>query len=161
MNHRDISTLNTVMWAIAFNTMMYVARTQLQMAGMSATERQEFAEKRLSPQQIMLNGVGRIPQLSVAPNIFDTVSPVPLFSGMRTSTDMTDFVSGNPTLSTVSSSLSMAKKLTRNAASEDYQTTERDMKKIFQLMPLNNVMGISNLVNSVASDFPSNEEVER
>ena len=55
----------------------------------------------------------------------------------------------------------MAKKLTRNAASEDYQTTERDMKKIFQLMPLNNVMGISNLVNSVASDFPSNEEVER
>ena len=159
MNHKDISTLNTVMWAIGFNAMMYVARTQLQMAGMSSVEAQELAEKRLSTQQIMLNAVGRVPQLSVVPNIFDTVSPVPLFSGMRTSTDMTDFVSGNPTLSTVSSALSSAKKVVRNTASEDYQTTERDVKKMFQLMPLNNVMGISNFVNSVAADYPSSEQV--
>jgi muramidase (phage lysozyme) len=159
-NHRDLATLNTVMWAIGFNVLAYVARTQMQMAGMSQEKAQEFADKRLAPEQIMLNAVGRIPQLSVLPNMFDTVSPVPLFSGMRTSTDMTDFITGNPTLSTISGALNMSKKLTRNAASDEYQTTEKDVKKWFQLMPLNNVMGVNQILNSVASDFPSNELVD-
>lgn len=159
VNHKDMQTLHTVMWAIAFNTLMYTARTQGQMIGMSSEEAQAFAEKRLATSQIMLNAVGRIPQLSILPNMFDTVSPVPLFSGMRTSTDLTDFVSGNPTLSTISGALSMTKKLTRNAASEDYQTTEKEMRAMFRLLPLNNMIGVSNFLNSVASEFPSRELV--
>lgn len=158
VNHRDITTLNTVMWAIGFNALMYTARTQMQMAGMSVEEARDLADKRLSTQQIALNAVGRIPQLSVLPNIFDTVSPVPLFSGMRTSTDMTDFITGNPTLSTVSGALSMSKKLVRNSASDEYQTTEKDVKQWFRLMPLNNVMGINQILSSVAADYPTSEQ---
>ena len=159
-NHRDLATLNTVMWAIGFNALMYIARTQMQMAGMSQEKAKEFADKRLATEQIILNAVGRIPQLSVLPNIFDTVSPVPLFSGMRTSTDMTDFITGNPTLSTISGALNMSKKVVRNAASEEYQTTEKDVKKWFQLMPLNNVMGVNQILNSVASEYPTTELVD-
>lgn len=160
VNHRDIQTLNTVMYAVGFNTLMYIARTNMQMINLSAEERKEFADKRLNPNQVTLNAIGRIPQLSVLPNIFDTVSPVPLFSGMRTTTDLTDFVSGNPTLSTLSGALNATKKMTRNAGSEEYQTTEKDMKKMFQLLPLNNVMGINQILSSVSADFPSNEKVE-
>jgi muramidase (phage lysozyme)/DNA-binding phage protein len=159
VNHKDMQTLHTVMWAIAFNTLMYTARTQGQMIGMSSEEAKDFADKRLSSSQIMLNAVGRIPQLSILPNMFDTVSPVPLFSGMRTTTDLTDFVSGNPTLSTISGALSMSKKVVRNAGSEDYQTTEKDMRAMFRLLPLNNMIGISNFLNSVSSEFPSRELV--
>lgn len=160
VNHRDMQTLNTVMWAIGFNMLMYTARTQVQMANMSAEEKMDFAEKRLSTSQIMLNAVGRIPQLSVLPNLFDTVSPVPLFSGMRTTTDLTDFVSGNPTLSTISSALTSTKKLARNTGSEEYQTTEKDVKALFRLLPLNNVIGASAIINSVSSEFPSRELVD-
>ena len=160
VNHRDMQTLFTVMWGIGFNMLMYTARTQAQMAGMSPEEKQDFAEKRLSASQIMLNAVGRIPQLSILPNMFDTVSPVPLFSGMRTTTDMTDFISGNPTISSISGALSLTKKFVRNAASEDYQTTEKDMRAAFRLIPLNNMIGVSNFLNSVASEFPSREQVD-
>lgn len=159
-NHRDTSTLNTVMYGIGFNTLMYVARAQMQMAGMSETEKRKFAEERLSNSQIMLNAVGRLPQLSVLPNMFDTVSPVPLFSGMRTSTDLTDFVSGNPTLSTISGFINMGKKSLRNATSSEFQTTEKDVKTWFRLAPLNNVMGVTNILNSVAADFPNSEKSE-
>ena len=160
VNHKDMQTLYTVMWGIGFNMLMYTARTQAQMVGMSSEEKKEFAEKRLSTAQIIRNAVGRVPQMSILPNLFDTVSPVPLFSGMRTSTDMTDFISGNPTISTISGALSTSKKMVRNAASDDYQTTERDMKAMFKLVPLNNMIGVSNFVNSVSAEFPSRELVD-
>jgi hypothetical protein len=73
---------------------------------------------------------------------------------------MTDFISGNPTISTISGALSTSKKLVRNAGSDDYQTTERDMKAMFRLVPLNNMIGVSNFVNSVSAEFPSRELVD-
>lgn len=157
-NHMDTHTLNTVMYAIGMNMLMYTARVQMTMAGMSDTEKRKYAEERLSSQKIILNAVGRIPQLSVLPNMFDTVSPVPLFSGMRTTTDLTDFVSGNPTISTISGFLNMGKKVVRNSASDEYQTTEKDVRTWMRLAPLNNVMGVSNILNSVAADYPSQEK---
>lgn len=160
VNHKDMQTLYTVMWSIGFNMLMYTARTQAQMVGMSSEEKKEFAEKRLSPSKVMLNAVGRVPQMSILPNLFDTVSPVPLFSGMRTSTDMTDFISGNPTISTISGAISASKKMVRNVGSEDYQTTEKDMKAMFKLVPLNNMIGVSNFLNSVSAEFPSRELVD-
>jgi muramidase (phage lysozyme) len=157
-NHMDTHTLNTVMYAVGMNMLMYTARVQMTMAGMSDTEKQKYAQERLSSEKIILNAVGRIPQLSVLPNMFDTVSPVPLFSGMRTSTDLTDFVSGNPTISTISGFLNMGKKVVRNSASDEYQTTEKDVRTWMRLAPLNNVMGVSNILNSVAADYPSQEK---
>jgi hypothetical protein len=157
-NHMDTHTLNTVMYAVGMNMLMYTGRVQMAMVGMSADEKRKYAEERLSTQKILLNAVGRIPQLSVLPNMFDTVSPVPLFSGMRTSTDLTDFVSGNPTISTISGFLNMGKKIARNAASDEYQTTERDIRTWMRLAPLNNVMGVNNILNSVAADYPSQEK---
>jgi hypothetical protein len=154
----DTHTLNTVMYSIGMNMLMYTARVQASMMGMSAEEKRKYGEERLSNQKILLNAVGRIPQLSVLPNMFDTVSPVPLFSGMRTSTDLTDFVSGNPTISTISGFLNMGKKMARNAGSDEYQTTERDVRTWMRLAPLNNVIGVNNILNSVAADYPSQEK---
>lgn len=157
-NHMDTHTLNTVMYAVGMNMLMYTARVQMAMVGMSDTEKHKYAQDRLSSEKIMLNAVGRIPQLSVLPNMFDTISPVPLFSGMRTSTDLTDFVSGNPTISTISGFLHMGKKVVRNSGSDEYQTTEKDVRTWMRLAPLNNVMGVSNILNSVAADYPSQEK---
>ena len=59
--------------------------------------RQKFMEERLNGKQWMSNTVGRVAQASMLPNLFDTVSPVPLFNGMRTTSDVSSIAS-NPTL---------------------------------------------------------------
>src|SRR5690606_11583621 len=159
MNHRDFQTLSTVMHGALFAGLVYMARTQAQMVGMSDSERAEFAERRLSTQQIVANSIGRIAQASLLPNIIDQVSPVPLFSGMRTTSDTSDFLTSNPTMSSINTLFSLWRKGVRNGLSEDYQFTEQDVRSYLRLAPLNNVIGISGLLNSLASDLPRNEEV--
>ena len=46
------------------------------------------------------------------------------------------------------------KKLVVNAASSEQQTTEADVKQWLRLVPLNNTVGISNIYNMLASEFP-------
>ncbi|QDB71025.1 internal protein D [Bordetella phage vB_BbrP_BB8] len=159
MNHRDFETLSTVMHGALFASLVYMARTSAQMVGMSDEEAQEFADRRLSTEQIVANGFGRIAQASLLPNIIDQVSPVPIFSGMRTTSDTSDFLTSNPTLSSINTLFSMWRKGVRNTVSDDYQFTERDVRSYLRLAPLNNVIGVSGLLNSLASDLPRNEEV--
>lgn len=159
MNHRDFQTLSTVMHGGFFAGLVYMARTEAQMLGMPEEQRAAFAEKRLSTKQIVANSFGRTAQASLLPNFIDTVSPVPIFSGARTTSDTTDFLTSNPTLSSLNAITSLLRKGVRNSASEDYQFTEKDIRSYLRLLPLNNVVGISGLLNSLAADLPRREEV--
>ena len=98
--------------------------------------------------------LGNLFQRNILPNLFDTLSPVPLFSGLRTTSDVSSLAS-NPTLSAINTLLSM-KKIVANAASSESQTTEADVKQWLKLAPLNTTVGISNIYNMLASDFPQN-----
>jgi hypothetical protein len=161
MNHKDFATLSTVLHGSVFASMSYMARTNLQMVGMSPEEKREFAAKRLSNQQIVANSFGRIAQVSLLPVLIDsTIAPTPIFSGARTTSNVTDFLGSNPTMSSLSTLLALPRRVTRNALSDEYQTTEKDMQQYFRLLPLNNSIGISQFLNSIAADYPSREQVE-
>lgn len=159
MHHRDFATLSTVMHGALFASLVYMARTASQMAGMSEEEKRDFAERRLSTKQIVANGFGRLAQASLLPNIIDQISPVPIFSGMRTTSDTSDFLTSNPTLSSINTLFSAWRKGVRNSLSDNYQTTERDARSYIRLLPLNNVVGISGLYNALISDLPKNEQI--
>lgn len=159
MNHRDMETLSTVLHGATFASLVYMARTASQMVGMSEPERREFAARRLSIEQIVANGFGRIAQASLLPSVIDQISPVPIFSGMRTTSDTTDFLSSNPTLSSISTLFSLWRKTIRNASSDNYQFTEKDARSYMRLLPLNNVVGISGLYSSLIADLPKREQV--
>lgn len=158
MNHRDFQTLSTVLHGGFFGALVYMARTEAQMMGMPEEQRQAFAEKRLSTKQIVANSFGRTSQASVLPNIIDSVSPIPIFSGARTTSDTTDFLTSNPTLSSLNVITSLLRKGVRNGISEDYQFTQKDVSSYIRLVPLNNVVGISGLLNSLTKDLPRREE---
>lgn len=161
MNHKDFATLSTILHGSMFAAISYIARTNLQMAGMSPSEQREFANKRLSSQQIVANSFGRIAQVSLLPVLIDsTIAPTPIFSGARTTSNVTDFLGSNPTVSSLSTLLAMPRRLTRNALSDEYQTTEKDVQQYFRLLPLNNAIGISQYLNSIAADYPSREKVD-
>ncbi len=161
MNHRDYQTLSTVLHGSMFAAATYLARTNAQMAGMSAEERAEFAEKRLNTKQIVANSIGRIAQVSVLPVLIDsTIAPTPIFSGARTTSNVTDFVGSNPTLSAISTALAMPRKIALASASDEVQVSERDVRNWMKLLPFNNVVGISNVLNSIAADYPNTDKQE-
>lgn len=161
MNHRDYQTLSTVLHGSIFATATYLARTNASMIGMSDEERREFADKRLNTKQIVANSIGRIAQVSVLPMLIDsTIAPTPIFSGARTTSNVTDFVGSNPTLSAISSALAMPRKIALASSSDEVQVSERDVRNWMKLLPFNNVVGISNVLNSIAADFPNSDVQE-
>ena len=154
-NHKDMSTVSTIMHSGVLGTLAYMGRTNLQAAGMDAEQRREFMEKRMSNKQIIANGFGRVAQASMVPQLFDIISPYPMFSGLRTTSDVSSLAS-NPTISAVNSLISM-KKLIRNGLSDEQQTTRADAKAWGRLLPLNNVMPISTILNRMTNKLPTTE----
>jgi hypothetical protein len=123
---------------------------------MSEAERQEFAEKRLSTKQIVANSFGRIAQVSIMPMLIDsTIAPTPIFSGAKTTSNVTDFIGANPTISAISTALAMPRKIALAAASDEVQVSERDVRSWMRLLPFNNTVGISNVLNAVSAEYPN------
>jgi hypothetical protein len=158
MNHKDYQTLSTVLHGAMFAGATYLARTHAQMMGMSAEERRDFAEKRLNNKQIVANSIGRMAQVSVLPMLIDsTIAPTPIFSGAKTTSNVTDFVGSNPTMSAISTALAMPRKIALAAASDEVQVSSQDVRNYMRLLPFNNVIGITNVLNSIASDYPNTD----
>jgi Transglycosylase SLT domain len=159
MNHRDFSTLSSVMHGSLFASLAYMGRTQLAATGMSEEKRKEFLDKRMSSKQIVANSFGKISQASLLPQLYDsTVGNFTgtMFAGSRTTSDLSGIAS-NPTASAVNGVLSLGK-MVRNGMSDELQTTSRDIKTWARLVPLNNVAPVSSFFNALANDYPYSEK---
>jgi hypothetical protein len=54
----------------------------------------------------------------------------------------------------------MPRKLALAAASDDVQVSEKDVRNWMKLLPMNNVVGITNVLNSIAADYPNTDKQE-
>lgn len=161
MNHRDFTTISTVLHASFFASLAYMGRTQLSALGMDGEQRQEFLDQRMAGGQIVANSFGRMAQASLLPQVYDTFAGPftgTMFSGMRTTSDLSSFAS-NPTLQAVNGFLSLGRGV-HNAFSDETQTTQRDFKAWAKLVPLNNVAPVSTFFNAMAQDFPTSDKEE-
>lgn len=155
MNHRDWSTFSAVMHGALFAGLAYMGRTMLDSAGLPQDKQQQFLDKRMNLKQIVANSFGRVPQAGLLPQFYDTLSPFPMFSGMRTTSDISSFAA-NPTLQALNSLISM-KKMVSNALDDEKQTTEKDIRTWGRLAPWSNIAPVSTLINMVASDYPTSD----
>lgn len=157
MNHLDAATVNTMFQGIFFGSLVYSARMYQQSIGMEEEDRQKFLEDRLSPQKIIANGWSRTGASSMLPNIVSTIMPAQyggdLFAGGRTTSDLSGLMS-NPTLGLANSLLTLGKKSIVNPLDDTKQFTKSDMNAFFKLMPLNNLVGVNNVLNSLSADLP-------
>lgn len=161
MHHRDYSTLSTVMQGGLLGSLAYMGRTHLASLGMDEASKQEFMDKRMSTKQIVANSIGKTAQASLLPTLYDSTLgnlTGPMFSGARTTSDISSIAS-NPTIGAINSTLSLMK-IGKNAVSSESQTTQSDMKSWGKLLPLNNMVPISTLLNSIANDFPKSATQE-
>lgn len=154
-NHQDMATVSTIMHSGILGTLAYMGRTNLQAAGMDGDQRKDFLEKRMNNKQIIANGFGRVAQASMVPQLFDIISPYPMFSGLRTTSDVSSLAS-NPTISAINSLVSM-KKIIKNGLSDESQTTRADARAWGRLLPLNNVVPISTILNRMTNKLPTTE----
>jgi hypothetical protein len=153
-NHMDTSTMMGMLQGTLYGSIIYSARAYQQSIGMEEEKKQEFLEERLgNPAKIVLRGWGRTGASSMIPNLV-TLGGVDWFQGGRTTTDLSGLMS-NPTWALANSVITGAKKGISNAVSSETQTTEADVKALFRIMPLHNLMGVNTLLNGVANDFPT------
>lgn len=161
VHNADMATFSTIMYGGLFGTLTYMGRSQLNTIGMNEEQRSKFMTERMNFGQVMANGFGRISQASLLPTIYDTtigtMTGTPLFSGMRTTSDLSS-VASNPTLSAVNSLISMSK-IVRNSASDEFQTTSSDIRTWGRtVLPMASIPPISTILNSVANQFPTSDK---
>jgi hypothetical protein len=159
MNHRDITTFSTVMHGGLISSIAYMGRTMVGSVGMDEEQKREYMDTRMNAKQIVANSLGRTAQASLLPVLYDATAgnfTGPLFSGMRTTSDISSIAS-NPTIGAINSTLSLMK-IGKNALSDSEQTTQRDIKSWGKLVPLNNVAPISTLLNALANDYPKSSQ---
>lgn len=157
-NHRDWTTLSTMLHGSMFGSLAYMGRTMLSAQGMDAQAKQEFLDKRMSGKQIVANSFGRMAQVSLLPSLYDATAgniTGTMFSGMRTTSDVSGLAS-NPTVGAINGVLSLGK-IIKNGVSDESQTTQKDIKSWGKLIPLNNVVPISGLLNTIAADYPTSD----
>lgn len=158
MHHRDASTVNTMFQGIFFGSLIYTARTYQQSIGMEEEDRQKFLTSRLTPQKILAVGWGRTGSSAMLPNILSTVLPNEyggaLFNGGRTTSDLSGMMA-NPTLGLANSLLTLGKKAVVNPLDKTKQFDKSDGNAISKLFPLNNVIGVNNVFNSINAHLPS------
>lgn len=153
-NHKDMSTFNTILHSSLLAYLAYTGRTYAQSIGLEPDKRQKFLDERLDTKQVVANSFGRLSQLSLLPNVYDSLPfTPPMFSGMRTTSDVSGLAS-LPTMQFANDFVKASKKLGRNAASGETETTAKDIKALSRLTPLNNVWPISTFWNAVSNDFP-------
>ncbi len=157
-NYRDIETVQTMLWGTMLSAMTYTFRTYQQAQGRSEEEKQKFLEENLTLDKVVLRSVGRIAQASLIPSFIDTLSPVPLFSGMRTTTEKTDLLA-NPTTDLISTAMATAKRIGKAAVGEEAMT-EADYRAALKMLPMSNAIGISSVLNNIAADLAADVELE-
>lgn len=156
LNHRDTASLMSFLHGGFLGSLAYMGRTYVDAMGKDATQRDKFMEQRMSFKQIVANSFAKTSQASMLPNLYDTLAPEPVFSGARTTSDVSGLAS-NPTYGAVNGVISL-KKLIRNGYSSEYQTTEKDIRNWGKLLPLNNVFPMSTMLNHIAQDYPQHEK---
>lgn len=157
-NYRDIETVQTMLWGTMLSAMTYTFRTYQQAQGRSEEEKQKFLEENLALDKVVLRSVGRIAQASLIPSFIDTLSPVPLFSGMRTTTEKTDLLA-NPTTDLISTAMATVKRAGKAAAGEE-SMTEADYRAALKMLPMSNAIFISGVLNNIAADLAADVELE-
>lgn len=158
-NHKDVTTLTTLMWGTFLSTLIYMTRTYADSLGYDGEKRKEFLEKRLSFPQIVANSVGRLPQASITPDLVDTFSPYAVFSGRRTTSDASGFFA-NPAVQGMDAFISMYKNVFLAGTDEDAQITERDIRAYKNLLPFAKFWGLSQMYDRIASQYPNSERQE-
>lgn len=145
--------------------LVYIARQHLMSLGQEESKRQEFLDDMLSPGRIVAAAWANGGYASLTPDLIDWSKYVfvdrfdqeasPIFTARYSQLQSRGLLS-NPTSSTAMRA-GMAFKGMLGATTESGEFTQRDINNLTRILPLQNAMGIRQLLNYTVSQFPEDE----
>lgn len=161
----DQKTLARFTVGATSGALLYIARQHVMSLGQDENKRDKFLEDQLTPERIAAAAWANGGYSSLTPDIIDWAKYVfvdrfdneasPIFTA-RYSQLQSRGVLSNPTSSTALRA-GMAFKGALGATTDKGEFTQRDANNLTRIMPLQNMMGIRQLLNYTVSQFPEDE----
>lgn len=152
---KDYHTYATFMSSMIGAAQFYAVQSYINSFGRS--DRKEYLEKRLSPENLAKIGFLRSSWSSLIPGAIDTammpfMEQTPFSYGRNTDL-ASNFVNGIPTVNLFNTTLDTTRSLTKMATDSNYQPSKSDISKFTSLIPLQNALIIKNINNMIVDDL--------
>ena len=159
LHMRDLTFFNSFMSSMMIASLVYVGQTHIQAIGMSDSEKDDFFEKRLSPEAIGRATFQRSTYSTLLPAVFDTGSYFagqdPYFNYRSSGLDI-NLWTGNPTWSLGTKLAGAIRNTGKAIFDDDYDFSKRDAYKWKSILPYQNMIGVTNILQFMIdeSDLP-------
>jgi len=156
IHNANTEVMLSVLWGTMLASMVYIGRIYANSIGRGDAE--EYREKHLSPEKILINGASRTTQASLIPGFLDTgVSPwfgTQWFSESRSTGLTASFldVRSTPT-GGVLEALASIPSAAHGIVSEDKEASEATIRKRLSLLPFQNALFVQQGLNVLASEL--------
>lgn len=160
LHMRDLTAFNSAMSSVFIASLVYIAQTHIQALGKSGSEKDDFLEKRLSPEAIGKASFQRSTYASLLPTFIDTMaSPFgvePMFNYRSSGLDI-NLITGNPTYRLLDKGFGVVESIGTAAVDDEYDFSKQSAYKIKAILPYQNMLGITNILQHMIdeSDLPS------
>ncbi len=156
IHNMNTEVMLSVLYGTMLSSMVYIGRIYANSIGRSDAE--EYREKYLRPEMILINGASRTTQASLIPGSLDTfVSPLfgtQWFSESRSTGLSASFLDARstPTGGVLDALVSMPSAI-HGIASDDKDVSEATIRKRLSLLPFQNAMFVQQGLNLLASEL--------
>jgi hypothetical protein len=159
VRHHDRQAVAAWMLSSLSAGVAYTAQTYVNSFGRE--DRDEYLEKRMSPESLGKAAFQRAAWASILPMGIDTiVDPFkkdPIFDYRSTSLPSQTFT-GNPTFDLIDTTKSAAEGIARGVIDEDFDFSQENARSLISILPFQNMLGVRNFGNAVMHDLPRRSE---
>jgi len=160
LHMRDFTFFSSFMTSTMLAGLVYVGQQYAQAVGKTGEERDDFLERRLSPEAIGGATFQRNTYSTLLPAFIDTgayLSGIDPFLNYRSSGLETNIWTGNPTISLIEKTTGAIRSTGKAIIDDEYDFSKRDAYKWLRIAPYQNMLGIRNVLQYMIddSDLPS------
>ena len=160
LHMRDFTFFSSFMTSTMLAGLVYVGQQYAQAVGKTGEERDDFLERRLSPEAIGGATFQRNTYSTLLPAFIDTgayLSGADPFLNYRSSGLETNIWTGNPTISLIEKTTGAIRSTGKAIIDDEYDFSKRDAYKWLRIAPYQNMLGIRNVLQYMIddSDLPS------
>ena len=160
LHMRDSTFFSSFMTSTMLAGLVYIGQQYAQAVGKTGEERDDFLERRLSPEAIGGATFQRNTYSTLLPAFIDTgayLSGFDPFLNYRSSGLETNIWTGNPTISLIEKTTGAIRSTGRAIVDDEYDFSKRDAYKWLRIAPYQNMLGIRNVLQYMIddSDLPS------
>lgn len=160
LNHFDVRQVATWSMELGMGMLTYYLLNKPKSLAMGDAQREEFDEKFLTTERIIMAGSARSTPASVLPSLVDSAITAtrfgnPLFDNIRASGTASDFLDLNASMITDPFlSLAMVPSTIQKAMTEDRPMSQSEIRQSVRSFPGHNWMPIATLLQYLISDRP-------